>query len=61
MRLRDLVTEAFHRNTPLRTPVEVTALTDDAVLLGAMDSGLRSVRESLVDSLNARPIPARSA
>ncbi|MEU7819784.1 ROK family protein [Catellatospora sp. NPDC049133] len=58
-RLRDLVTEAFHRNTPLRTPVEVTALTDDAVLLGAMDSGLRSVRESLVDSLNARPIPAR--
>ncbi|GAB4049661.1 ROK family transcriptional regulator [Catellatospora paridis] len=56
-RLRDLVTEAFHRNTPLRTPVEVTALTDDAVLLGAMDSGLRSVRESLVDSLNARPIP----
>lgn len=57
-RLRDLVTEAFHRNTPLRTPVEVTALTDDAVLLGAMDSGLRSVRESLVDSLNARPIPA---
>ncbi|GAA1397647.1 ROK family transcriptional regulator [Catellatospora coxensis] len=61
VRLRDLVTEAFHRNTPLRTPVEVTALTDDAVLLGAMDSGLRSVRESLVDSLNARPIPARSA
>lgn len=60
-RLRDLVTAAFHRNTPLRTPVEVTALTDDAVLLGAMDSGLRSVRESLVDSLNARPIPARSA
>ncbi len=54
--LRDLVTEAFHRNTPLRTPVEVTSLTGDAVLLGAMDAGLRSVREARIDSLNIRPI-----
>ena len=49
--LRDLVAEAFHRTTPLRTPVEVTALTDDAVLLGALEAGLRSVRDSLIDSL----------
>lgn len=56
--LRDLVTETFHRNTPLRTPVEVTALTDDAVLLGAMDAGLRSVRESLIDSLRYALTPA---
>ncbi|MFC7757458.1 ROK family protein [Catellatospora bangladeshensis] len=56
--LRDLVTEAFHRNTPLRTPVEVTSLTDDAVLLGAMDAGLRSVRESLIDSLRYALTPA---
>jgi predicted NBD/HSP70 family sugar kinase len=49
--LRDLVAEAFHRTTPLRTEVAVTALTDDAALLGALDAGLRTVRDSLIDSL----------
>jgi predicted NBD/HSP70 family sugar kinase len=49
--LRDLVAEAFHRTTPLRTEVAVTALTDDAALLGALDAGLGVVRESLIDSL----------
>ncbi len=49
--LRDLVAEAFHRTTPLRTPIEVTALKDDAVLLGALDAGLRAVSDSLIDSL----------
>ncbi|GHJ44162.1 hypothetical protein Cs7R123_15040 [Catellatospora sp. TT07R-123] len=49
--LRDRVTAAFHRATPLRTPVAVTALSDDAVLLGAMDAGVRAVRESLIDAL----------
>lgn len=49
--LRDLVVEAFHRTTPLRTPVAVTALTDDAALLGALDAGLRTVRDALIDSL----------
>lgn len=49
--LRGLVEEAFHKATPLRTPIAVTKLDDDAVLLGALDSGLRAVRDSLIDSL----------
>jgi len=49
--LRDLVTEAFHQITRLRTDVAVTALTDDAALLGALDAGLGTVRASLIDSL----------
>jgi predicted NBD/HSP70 family sugar kinase len=49
--LRDLVVEAFHRTTRQSTPVAVTALTDDAALLGALDAGLGAVRDSLVDSL----------
>ncbi|HCT78729.1 MAG TPA: XylR family transcriptional regulator [Micromonosporaceae bacterium] len=56
--LRDLVADAFHSATPLRTPVEVTALTDDAVLLGALDAGLRVVRDSLIDSLRHALTPA---
>lgn len=56
--LRDLVAEAFHGATPLRTPIEVTALTDDAVLLGALDAGLRTVRDSLIDSLRHALTPA---
>lgn len=49
--LRDLVADAFQDATPLRTPIAVTALTDDAALLGALDAGLRTVRDSLIDSL----------
>ena len=49
--LRDLVVEAFHSTTPQSTPVAVTALTDDAALLGALDAGLGTVRDSLIDSL----------
>jgi predicted NBD/HSP70 family sugar kinase len=56
--LKDLVAEAFHTTTPLRTPVAVTALTDDAALLGALDAGLRAVRESLIDSLRHALAPA---
>ena len=56
--LRDLVAEAFYGATPLRTPIEVTALTDDAVLLGALDAGLRAVRDSLIDSLRHALAPA---
>ncbi len=56
--LRDLVAEAFHGATPLRTPIAVTALTDDAVLLGALDAGLRTVRDSLIDSLRHALAPA---
>jgi predicted NBD/HSP70 family sugar kinase len=56
--LRDLVTEAFYSTVPLRTPVAVTALTDDAALLGALDAGLRTVRDSLIDSLRHALTPA---
>jgi len=56
--LRDLVAEAFHNTTPLLTPVAVTALTDDAALLGALDAGLRTVRDSLIDSLRHALTPA---
>jgi predicted NBD/HSP70 family sugar kinase len=56
--LRDLVVAEFHRDTPLRTPVEVTALTEDAVLLGALDAGRRAVSESLIDSLRHALTPA---
>jgi predicted NBD/HSP70 family sugar kinase len=56
--LRDLVADAFHGATPLRTPVAVTSLTEDAVLLGALDAGLRTVRESLIDSLRHALSPA---
>jgi predicted NBD/HSP70 family sugar kinase len=57
-KLRDLVAEAFHSATPLRTPVAVTALTDDAALLGALDAGLKTVRDSLIDSLRHALTPA---
>jgi predicted NBD/HSP70 family sugar kinase len=56
--LRDLVEEAFHASTPLRTPIVVTKLDDDAVLLGALDAGLRVVRDSLIDSLRHALTPA---
>jgi predicted NBD/HSP70 family sugar kinase len=49
--LRGLVADAFRSMTPLRTELAVTALTDDAALLGALDAGLLAVRESLIDSL----------
>lgn len=49
--LRDAVAEAFRTTTPYDTPIEVTGLTDDAVLLGALDAGRRAVRDTLIDSL----------
>jgi predicted NBD/HSP70 family sugar kinase len=49
--LRDLVTAALRTTTPLDTPIATTGVADDAVLLGALDSGLRQVRQALVDAL----------
>jgi predicted NBD/HSP70 family sugar kinase len=54
--LRDAVAHAFAAATPFDTPIAVTALTDDAVLLGALDAGLRAVRETLIDSLRHTPV-----
>jgi hypothetical protein len=37
----------------LTTEIAVTGLSDDAVLLGALDAGLAEVREDLIDNLHA--------
>ena len=49
--LRDAVRTAMGANAPLETTVEITAVTDDPVLLGGLDSGLAAVREVLLASL----------
>ena len=43
--------EAMTANAPLDTIVEITAVTDDPVLLGGLDAGLLQVREVLLSSL----------
>jgi len=40
-------------NAPLETTVEITAVSDDPVLLGGLDSGLAAVREILLTSLRS--------
>jgi predicted NBD/HSP70 family sugar kinase len=47
------VRAALHSTTPLDITIAVTGITDDAVLLGALDAGLRAVRESLINALRA--------
>jgi predicted NBD/HSP70 family sugar kinase len=49
--LRDAVAAALARVAPLETEIAVTAVTDDAVLLGGLDAGLSALRESLITSL----------
>jgi predicted NBD/HSP70 family sugar kinase len=49
--LRDAVRLAMAANAPLETIVEITAVTDDPVLLGGLDAGLSQVREVLLTSL----------
>jgi predicted NBD/HSP70 family sugar kinase len=51
--LRDAVTEAMRATPQLATSVEISAVTDDPVLLGALDAGLQAVRESVLASLYA--------
>jgi predicted NBD/HSP70 family sugar kinase/DNA-binding transcriptional ArsR family regulator len=51
--LRDAVREAMAANAALQTTVEITAVTDDPVLLGGLDAGLAAVREVLLTSLRA--------
>ena len=45
------VNGAMQRVAPLESTIEVTAITDDAVLLGALDAGLTAVREALIASI----------
>lgn len=57
--LRDAVAAAMHPSTEARFPslaegdvqVAVTAVDDDAVLLGGLDAGLRALHGSLISSL----------
>jgi predicted NBD/HSP70 family sugar kinase/DNA-binding transcriptional ArsR family regulator len=49
--LRDAVTVAMRDIPTLETAVEITSVTDDAVLLGGLDAALAAVRESLLASL----------
>jgi predicted NBD/HSP70 family sugar kinase len=58
-RLRDAVAAAVHPSTPAPFPgltegdveIAVTAVDDDAVLLGGLDAGLSALHESLISSL----------
>nr|WP_240942653.1 ROK family transcriptional regulator [Planosporangium thailandense] len=50
--LRDAVTAAMARAEPLETTIAVTAIDDDAVLLGALDAGLTTVHEALITSVH---------
>ena len=50
-KLLSAVTFAARRAAPLESPIAVTAIEDDAVLLGALDAGLTAVREALIASI----------
>jgi predicted NBD/HSP70 family sugar kinase len=50
--LRDAVFAATRNASPLDTEIAVTDLTDDAVLLGALDAALAEVREELIRNLH---------
>jgi predicted NBD/HSP70 family sugar kinase len=45
------VTTAIRRAAPLESAIAVTAIDDDAVLLGTLDAGLSAVRESLIATI----------
>ena len=56
-RLRDAVAAAMHSSATVTFPndadvqIATTSVVDDAVLLGGLDAGLTSLRESLINSL----------
>ncbi|MFG1610203.1 ROK family transcriptional regulator [Actinoplanes sp. NPDC049265] len=49
--LRDAVRAAMRDAAPLESAIEVTGIDDDAVLLGALDAGLSTVREQLISQI----------
>ncbi|GID78039.1 hypothetical protein Ade02nite_66800 [Paractinoplanes deccanensis] len=51
--LLSAVSAAMRRAAPLESPIALTAIDDDAVLLGALDAGLTAVRESLIASIRS--------
>ncbi len=50
--LRAAVAGAMHHHAPLEAPIAVTTITDDAVLLGALDAGMTAIRESLLTRIS---------
>jgi predicted NBD/HSP70 family sugar kinase/DNA-binding transcriptional ArsR family regulator len=50
--LRDAVCTATRSASLMNTEIAVTSLTDDAVLLGALDAALAEVREDLISNLH---------
>jgi predicted NBD/HSP70 family sugar kinase len=50
--LRAAVANAMRRHAPLEAPIAGTTITDDAVLLGAVDAGLTAIRESLLTRIS---------
>jgi predicted NBD/HSP70 family sugar kinase len=42
---------AVRRAAPLESSIAITSITDDAVLLGALDAGLTAVREALITAI----------
>jgi predicted NBD/HSP70 family sugar kinase/DNA-binding transcriptional ArsR family regulator len=51
--LRDAVLAATSRACPLDTAIAITAISDDAVLLGALDAGLAAIRDELIHTIRA--------
>jgi predicted NBD/HSP70 family sugar kinase len=59
--LRDAVIEALAARSPLDTKIAVTGVTDDAVLLGALSSGIAAVQDRLLSRLTEpQPSAARN-
>jgi predicted NBD/HSP70 family sugar kinase len=56
--LRDAVIEALAARSPLDTEIAVTGVTDDAVLLGALSSGIAAVQDRLLSGLTEQPQPS---
>jgi predicted NBD/HSP70 family sugar kinase len=55
--LAERVRAALASVTPLDISVAVTGIADDAVLLGAVDAGLRAVRDELINALRTNVSP----
>lgn len=51
--LLSAVTFAVRRAAPLESSIAVTAIEDDAVLLGALDAGLAAVQDTLIASIRS--------
>jgi predicted NBD/HSP70 family sugar kinase len=58
--LRDAVIEALAARSPLDTQIAVTGVTDDAVLLGALSSGIAAVQDRLLAGLT-EPQPSAAS